>query len=60
MVGGHAWRGAYMVEECMCGKGGMHGRGAVRGIRSMSGRYTSHWNAFLLFIKFDKTKGCGV
>ena len=55
---GHAWQGG------MCGGGhtwqggGMHGRGGrawqggVRGryyeIRSMSGRYASYWNAFLL------------
>ena len=43
----------------MRGRGGMHGRdgghawqGGVRGryyeIRSMSGRYASYWNAFLL------------
>ena len=44
--GGHAWWGA-----CMAGGGGAQG-GGMRGryyeIRSMSGRYASYWNAFLL------------
>ena len=45
----------------MCGGGGVHGRGGrawqegMRGryyeIRSMSGRYASYWNAFLLKIR---------
>ena len=36
MAGGHVWQG------------GMHGRGGgVPGIRSMSGRNASYWNAFL-------------
>ena len=44
-------RGAYVVEVGMHGgghvwQGGMHGR--YYEIRSMSGRYASYWNAFLL------------
>ena len=40
MAVGHAWQGA-----CVCwGEGGMHG------IRSMSGRYASYWNAFLYYV----------
>ena len=65
VAGGHAWQGD------MHGGGGMHGRGcawqgcAWQGgmhgryyeIRSMSGRYTSYWNAFLFhnFILFIDT-----
>ena len=41
---GHAWQGACMV-------GGMRGR--YYEIRSMSGRYASYWNAFLLQHRFD-------
>ena len=45
-----------MVKGGMHGDGGMHGKGGggVHGIRrdteirSMSGRYASYWNAFLL------------
>ena len=63
--GGGAWQGS------MCGKGGMCGRGhawrgggwscvarggGVRGIRSMSGRYASYWNAFLFQLPSDT--GC--
>ena len=49
--GGHAWQGVAGV--CMAGEGCMHGGGGgVCGryyeIRSMSGRYASYWNAFLL------------
>ena len=40
VAGGHEWQGA-----CMAG-GGMRGR--YYEIRSMSGRYASYWNAFLL------------
>ena len=47
--GGRAWQG-----EGRAWRGGMHGRGRVRGryyeIRSMSGRYASYWNAFLFWI----------
>ena len=65
MAGGCVWqRGACMAWRCawqggMHDKGGVHGRGAcvVGGmhgryyeIRSMSGRYASYWNAFLLII----------
>ena len=55
-------RGACVMGVCM--EGGMHGGGGVHGrgyvwqggvhgrgggeIRSMSGRYASYWNAFLL------------
>ena len=50
---GHAWQGA-----CVAGghvwQGGMHGRRGVHGryyeIRSMSERYASHWNAFLIVL----------
>ena len=53
--GGHVWQGA-----CMAGghvwQGAMHGRGRVHGryyeIRSISGRYPSYWNAFLLLEVF--------
>ena len=52
MVRGHAWQegvwqGVY-VAEGRAWQGGVCGRGGVRGIRSMSGRYGSYWNAFLL------------
>ena len=46
--GGHVWllpRGACMVA---LGRGGMCGIRRHTEIRSMSGRYTSYWNAFLL------------
>ena len=56
---GHAWQGGmHSMGLCMAG-GSVHGgghawQGGVRGryyeIRSMSGRYASYWNAFLLFI----------
>ena len=39
--GGHAWQGA-------CKEGGVRGR--YYEMRSMSGRYASYWNAFLLVI----------
>ena len=46
-------RGVYMVEVCMVGgawEGGVRDRGrAWQGEGSMSRRYTSYWNAFLLF-----------
>ena len=38
MVGGHAWQG------------GMRGR--YHEIQSMSGQYTSYWNAFLFLTNF--------
>ena len=44
MAGGHAWQGV-----CVAG-GGIHGR--YYEIRSMSGRYASYWNAFLLINGF--------
>ena len=60
------WQGACMAESvrgrgcawwgevCMA-RGGVHGRGGMRGryyeIRSMSGRYASYLNAFLLKLK---------
>ena len=47
---GHAW---FPGGACVVPRGGMHGcRGVCIGyneIRSMSGRYASYWNAFLLF-----------
>ena len=57
MVGGHAWwgvhgRGSMHWGACMAG-GVTHtppGRYYRYGIRSMSGRYASYWNAFLLII----------
>ena len=61
-AGGHVWQGV-CGRGCMAG--GMHGGGHVwpghaplprhRGyyeIRSMSGRYASYWNAFLLILIF--------
>ena len=58
---GHAWQGGH-VWWGACIVGGMHGRGvcmAWRGvhgryyeIRSMNGRYTSYWNAFLFVTYF--------
>ena len=43
---GHAWQGV-----CVCVVGVMHGKGGVRGRRDghCSGRYASHWNAFLFY-----------
>ena len=41
LQGGYAWHGG------MRGRGA-HGGGDVHGIRSMSGRYASYWNVFLL------------
>ena len=32
----------------MCGEGGMHGKGVCVAGGSMSKRYASYWNAFLL------------
>ena len=64
IIWGCVWQGACMVGACMAG--GMHGRGAcVAGvcvwqggmhgryyeIQSMSRRYASYWNAFLLHLK---------
>ena len=53
-LGGHAWllRGACMVAPGggMCGCSG--GRGFFNEIRSMSGRYASYWNTFLLIVLF--------
>ena len=52
VAGGCAWQG--VCGGGMCGRGaymagGMHGRkGGVCGIQSMSRRYASYWNAFLL------------
>ena len=52
---GHAWQaggvrgggGGYAWHGGMRGRGA-HGGGDVHGIRSMSGRYASYWNVFLL------------
>ena len=53
---GHAWQGG------ICGREVVHGKGASMAfmlpsipgryyeIRSMSGRYASYWNAFLLLL----------
>ena len=53
-VAGGCVVGACMAEGGMCGGGGMRdtytyppGRYYGYGIRSMSGRYASYWNAFL-------------
>ena len=46
--GGHVWQGACM-EGGYAWQGGMHGR--YYEIWSMSGRYASYWNAFLLVHK---------
>ena len=48
LPGGHAW----------LLRGGM--RGFFDEIRSMSGRYVSHWNAFLLQIELQITHGCNL
>ena len=57
---GRAWRGCVAggmrgggcaSQAGFCGEG-MYGRGGVHGIRSMSGRYASHWNALLYFTDF--------
>ena len=59
MAGGCAWQGVCMAGGGVQGKGhawweALHGRarmlpGGYDEIRSMSGRYASYWNAFLLF-----------
>ena len=53
MVGGcgrgHVWQGACMAGGVCCW-GGIHDR--YYEIRSMSGRYASYWNAFLLINSF--------
>ena len=51
--GGHAWQGGYAWQG-----GSVHGRGACvpqgyHETRSMSGRYASYWNAFLLQYCFN-------
>ena len=64
-TGGHAWLllggCAWLLGGCMVAPGGVSGSsggvgGGVRGffheIRSMSGRYASYWNAFLLVTVF--------
>ena len=58
---GHAWRGACVAGGAMCDRGlawrgacvagsmhAMHCPSRYYEIRSMSGRYASYWNAFLL------------
>ena len=65
MAGGYAWPGGmhgggmHGQGACVAGGGGMHymhppppGRYYGYGIRSMSGRYASYWNAFLLHCIF--------
>ena len=44
--GGHAWQRGVRSE------GGMRGIRRDTEIRSMSGRYASYWNAFLLMLKY--------
>ena len=45
--GDHVWQGIVLGGgACMAGGHACHGR--YYGIRSMSGRYASYWNAFLL------------
>ena len=67
MAGGHVWQG-------VCMAGGMHDRGVcvvgacvaretcmaggMHGIQSMSGQYTSYWNAFLFRACFCSAKRC--
>ena len=52
-LGGHVWllrgRGACVVAQGAC----VHGIRRDTEIRSISGRYASYWNAFLLFFKFQ-------
>ena len=56
--GGHVWRGAmwgpYVVGCAWWGHawhgGDMRGKGGMHGIWSVSGRYASNWNAFLLLL----------
>ena len=66
MAGG-VWQGACMVGGMpgrdVCG-GGMHGRGHAGQIlrdtviRSMNGRYSSYWNAFLLLERCSDEPRC--
>ena len=50
--GGHVWQGVHggcaWWGTCMVGD--MHGGGGMYGMQSISGQYTSYWNAFLLAI----------
>ena len=64
--GGAWWRGACMVKGACVAKGGMHGEGracvectptSTRYSRSMRGRYASYWNAFLLFLVVNHSRG---
>ena len=56
MAGGMRGMGVHGREGGMCGRGGMNGSGGgVRGIRSMSGRSTSYWNAFFFIIDFTNS-----
>ena len=57
VVGGHAWQGRGVhgrgacvagVGACVAGVGACMAWGIYYVIRSMSGRYASYWNAFLL------------
>ena len=62
MAGGHAWWGVCMVGACVAG--GVHvmhappGRYYGYGIRSMSGRYASYWNAFLSILLLFSCSAC--
>ena len=42
------------VAGGLCMAGGHVCRGVMRGIRSMSGRYASYWNAFLLVVQIEE------
>ena len=69
MAGGPAWQGACVPVGDVHGKGEGHARrgpthhpsgryyGYGYGIRSLSGRYTSYWNAFLLYLLIPISQG---
>ena len=58
-LGRHAWFYSGGMHGFIWGgmhgfiQGGMHGFFGYNEIRSMSGRYASYWNAFLLIVKLD-------
>ena len=59
--GAHAWQGGCVWQgACVAGGGGVRVMyappGRYYGIRSMSGRYASYWNAFLLFLQTQNSK----
>ena len=61
MAGGHAWqRGVHGTRHAWqgaCMAGGHAWQGGMHGIRSMSGRYTSCWNALLFNISICRLGG---